>query len=85
MDLFNLSTYLIPRAYIPPLTDRMKRRLSVLSQEQLLDNHDEHETEQLTSGLNGVSLGAGGGGGAGDEGDGDGASGGDGSVKFSLD
>ena len=58
MDLFNLSTYLIPRAYIPPLTDRMKRRLSVLSQEQLLDDHDnehEHETEQLASSLNGVS------------------------------
>ena len=82
MDLFNLSTYLIPRAYIPPLTNRMKRRLSVLSQEQLLDDHDdehEHETEQLTSRLNGVSLGGEGGGGC------EGAGGGDARVRFSLD
>nr|KAG5686942.1 hypothetical protein BaRGS_029480 [Batillaria attramentaria] len=40
VDLFNLSTYLIPRAYIPPLTERMKRRLSVLCAEALAD-HDE--------------------------------------------
>ena len=45
VDLFNLSTYLVPRAYIPALTDRMKRRLSVLSAEQMLDDHDEHEHE----------------------------------------
>ncbi|ESO93465.1 hypothetical protein LOTGIDRAFT_202558 [Lottia gigantea] len=36
LDLFNLSTYIIPRAYIPPMTNRMKRRLSVLSTEDLL-------------------------------------------------
>ncbi|XP_076467828.1 tryptophan 2,3-dioxygenase-like isoform X1 [Babylonia areolata] len=45
VDLFNLSTYLVPRRYIPPLTERMKRRLSVLSAEQMLDDHDEHEHE----------------------------------------
>ncbi|CAG0893073.1 unnamed protein product [Cyprideis torosa] len=29
LDLFNLSTFLIPRSYIPPLTDKMKRNLSM--------------------------------------------------------
>jgi len=29
LDLFNLSTFLIPRDYIPPLTQEMKYRLSV--------------------------------------------------------
>lgn len=45
VDLFNLSTYLVPRAYIPDLTDRMKRRLSVLCAEQPLDDHDENEAD----------------------------------------
>lgn len=31
LDLFNLSTFLIPRDYIPPLTRRMKRRLSMIN------------------------------------------------------
>ncbi len=30
VDLFNLSTFLIPRNCIPPLTAAMKRRLSVM-------------------------------------------------------
>ena len=30
LDLMNLSTYLIPYEYIPPLSSRMKRRLSIL-------------------------------------------------------
>ena len=29
LDLFNLSTFLIPRDYIPPLTANMKQRLSI--------------------------------------------------------
>ena len=29
LDLFNLSTFLIPRDYIPPLTPNMKQRLSI--------------------------------------------------------
>ena len=29
LDLFNLSTFLIPREYIPPLTPNMKQRLSI--------------------------------------------------------
>ncbi|XP_050417225.1 tryptophan 2,3-dioxygenase [Patella vulgata] len=36
LDLFNLSTYIIPRAYIPPMNNRMKRRLSVLSVEEMI-------------------------------------------------
>lgn len=56
VDLFNLSTYLIPRAYIPPLTERMKRRLSVLCAESLAD-HDEAEGDDATSGVNGVTSG----------------------------
>lgn len=31
LDLFNLSTFLIPRDYIPPLTTTMKRTLSAVS------------------------------------------------------
>ncbi len=30
LDLFNLSTFLIPRQYFPKLTTRMKHRLSIL-------------------------------------------------------
>ncbi len=30
VDLFNLSTFLLPREYIPPLTPVMKRRLSIM-------------------------------------------------------
>lgn len=30
VDLCNLSTYVIPRAYIPPLTQRMKKTLSMM-------------------------------------------------------
>ncbi|XP_071848085.1 tryptophan 2,3-dioxygenase-like [Apostichopus japonicus] len=47
LDLFNLSSFLLPREYIPPLTIRMKSRLSisegpietVLSLEQLRVQH----------------------------------------------
>ncbi|XP_070198004.1 tryptophan 2,3-dioxygenase-like isoform X2 [Littorina saxatilis] len=60
LDLFNLSTYLIPRAYIAPMTERMKRRLSLLNTDQLLKDHHEHEhehdTEQVRVTLNGVAL-----------------------------
>jgi len=39
IDLFNLSTYIVPRSYTPQLTQRMQRSLSVMAIEQL--NHDE--------------------------------------------
>ncbi|XP_045206655.2 tryptophan 2,3-dioxygenase-like [Mercenaria mercenaria] len=44
LDLFNLSAFLIPRVYIPPLTNSMKRTLSILSHEQIaeLDAGYEH-------------------------------------------
>ncbi|XP_013772900.1 tryptophan 2,3-dioxygenase-like [Limulus polyphemus] len=37
VDLFNLSTFLVPRNCIPPLTPAMKRRLSVM--EELILSH----------------------------------------------
>lgn len=40
LDLFNLSTYLIPRDYIPPLNSRMKRTLSILHND--IPNEDLH-------------------------------------------
>lgn len=49
MDLFNLSTYLVPRAYIPKLSNRLKRRLSVLSADQLMDDINGDDNE-LTNG-----------------------------------
>ncbi|XP_071087214.1 tryptophan 2,3-dioxygenase-like [Haliotis cracherodii] len=45
LDLFNLSTYLVPRAYIPRLSSRLKRRLSVLSTDQLMDDIHGDENE----------------------------------------
>lgn len=53
VDIFNLSTYLIPRAYIPPLTERMKRRLSVLCAGKLLD---QDEADDVTSDLNDLEV-----------------------------
>ncbi|KAL3878302.1 hypothetical protein ACJMK2_030665 [Sinanodonta woodiana] len=46
LDLFNLSTFLIPRKYIPPLTISMKRTLSVLSNEQNATSDDEACNEE---------------------------------------
>jgi len=39
VDLFNLSTYLVPRQYTPKLTERMQRSLSVIAIAQ--QNPDE--------------------------------------------
>lgn len=33
LDLFNLSTFLIPRSYIPDLSSDMKRRLSMFTKD----------------------------------------------------
>ncbi|XP_054164066.1 tryptophan 2,3-dioxygenase-like isoform X2 [Oppia nitens] len=41
VDLFNLSTFLIPRNCIPPLTPRMKKRLSVM--EDIGENMNDSE------------------------------------------
>lgn len=39
MDICNLSTFLIPRDYIPPLTARMKKRLSIM--EDIAEQFDD--------------------------------------------
>lgn len=43
VDLFNLSTFLIPRDRIPPLTSGMKKRLSILSINGMDEKHEENE------------------------------------------
>ena len=43
VDLFNLSTFLIPRNCIPPLTPKMKRRLSVMNG----DIEEEEDTQDI--------------------------------------
>ena len=61
LDLFNLSAFLIPRAYIPELTPSMKRTLSILSHEQIeeitqgFDNltADDARTDDLNSSTEG--------------------------------
>ncbi len=30
LDLFNLSTFLVPKPYVPPLSEEMKYRLSLI-------------------------------------------------------
>lgn len=37
IDLFNLSTFLLPRNCIPPLTRQMKNRLSIMEEDQKED------------------------------------------------
>ena len=39
LDLFNLSTYLIPRDYIPPLSHKMKRSLSILQDDDSIQEY----------------------------------------------
>ena len=46
IDLFNLSTYLIPRTYIPPLNKRLRRTLSVLIHESTPRDWEEDEDDQ---------------------------------------
>ncbi|XP_071559570.1 tryptophan 2,3-dioxygenase [Temnothorax nylanderi] len=41
LDLFNLSTFLIPRHMIPPLTKQMKKKLSIASYDWNSDDQDE--------------------------------------------
>ncbi|ELU15694.1 hypothetical protein CAPTEDRAFT_225408 [Capitella teleta] len=43
LDLFNLSTFLIPREYIPPLTPHMKQRLSIF---EVRINQETHYTNR---------------------------------------
>lgn len=41
IDLFNLSTFLLPRPYIPPLTNKMKKRLSIIRAERDVIDHQK--------------------------------------------
>lgn len=45
LDLFNLSTFLIPRSYIPELSRRMRRRLSVLMIDEMVNDDDDDDEE----------------------------------------
>ncbi|XP_059163164.1 tryptophan 2,3-dioxygenase-like isoform X2 [Physella acuta] len=45
IDLFNMSTYLIPRAYIPPLSRALKRQLSILIHEYMPRDSDEYDSD----------------------------------------
>ncbi|XP_041359903.1 tryptophan 2,3-dioxygenase-like [Gigantopelta aegis] len=49
LDLFNLSTYLIPRAYHPKLSNRLKRHLSVVCM-QWNDEADDPQSETHRNG-----------------------------------
>ncbi|XP_064636676.1 tryptophan 2,3-dioxygenase-like isoform X2 [Lineus longissimus] len=48
IDLFNLSTYLIPRHLIPPLSKRMKCKLSIMedSLSTCIHKHDTHSDDE---------------------------------------
>lgn len=48
LDLFNLSTFLIPRQYIPPLTRNMKRTLSTVSNPALQETEEEDISDQFS-------------------------------------
>ncbi|CAG5128211.1 unnamed protein product, partial [Candidula unifasciata] len=45
LDLFNMSTYLIPRHYIPPLSRSLKRQLSILIHETMPRDSDENDDD----------------------------------------
>ncbi|CAG2104656.1 unnamed protein product [Medioppia subpectinata] len=45
VDLFNLSTFLIPRTHIPPLTPKMKRRLAVMDDIDIADELDVNDVD----------------------------------------
>lgn len=46
LDLFNLSTFLIPRGYIPPLTSHMKSKLSI-SRDIIQNWNDATESDEV--------------------------------------
>ena len=46
VDLFNLSTYVIPREYSPKLTQRMQRSLSIIAIEQMNPDDESFEEDE---------------------------------------
>ncbi|CAF2708032.1 unnamed protein product [Rotaria sp. Silwood2] len=49
IDLFNLASFLIPRQFIPKLTNEMKLRLSVASVDGISDEENECQTSEINS------------------------------------
>jgi len=59
LDLFNLSTFLIPRRYLPPLSARMKRRLSLRQAcDSTLDSDEDEDDkdDDVDGGRNGTNV-----------------------------
>ncbi|CAL1539765.1 unnamed protein product [Lymnaea stagnalis] len=50
LDLFNMSTYLIPRDYIPPLSRSLKRQLSILIHEYMPRDPEDSDDYDLDDG-----------------------------------
>ena len=46
VDLFNLSTYIVPREYSPKLTQRMQRSLSIIAIEQMNPDDESFEEDE---------------------------------------
>ncbi|KYN05469.1 Tryptophan 2,3-dioxygenase [Cyphomyrmex costatus] len=49
LDLFNLSTFLVPRHMIPPLTKQMKTKLSIASYNWITDEDQDETVDSLRS------------------------------------
>lgn len=49
LDLFNLSTFLIPRNYIPPLTRQMKSQLRVIEDQETVEEKGCEKSSKITS------------------------------------
>ncbi|XP_011055913.1 PREDICTED: tryptophan 2,3-dioxygenase isoform X1 [Acromyrmex echinatior] len=49
LDLFNLSTFLVPRHMIPPLTKQMKMKLSIASYNWIMDEDQDESADSLRS------------------------------------
>eukprot|EP00106_Octopus_bimaculoides_P002430 XP_014769872.1 PREDICTED: tryptophan 2,3-dioxygenase-like [Octopus bimaculoides] len=52
LDLFNLSSYLLPREYIPMLDNQMKRRLNIAAYDDSIDEQDEKIKRIITNDAN---------------------------------
>lgn len=55
LDLFNLSTFILPRKHIPPLSRQMKSRLSI--REDNPRNHPSGHSEEDNKSQSGSSVG----------------------------
>ncbi|XP_026736129.1 tryptophan 2,3-dioxygenase isoform X1 [Trichoplusia ni] len=56
LDLFNLSTFLLPRSLIPPLDEGMKKSLNLTWGDSVKENGESHQNgEKCQNGQNGVN------------------------------